>query len=398
MAYLKRDIEKKIVKDLKNEDILIISGPRFIGKTAILKNLAKSVNPAYFINLENRMHVQQLNDSPLNLFKIVPRSNKRVYLFIDEIQYLDEPSFFLQRLQQSYKDKLKIVVSTTDLRDEDFALDQKRYYEIASLSFQEFLRFRKKEELLSFFSYRLESDPFKKQIPVSYRDELDKVFLEYIQYGGYPKVVLTSDVLDKKVLLLEMVNGFLNYEILRLSVRNTTKFYTLFKLLAERVGDFYNLSELAKELDISSPTVENYIQILKQNQYINVLYPFSKNYSKEISKTPKFYFKDLGIRNAILDNFEVISDRWDRENYFENIAFNFLSSKEGIKNFNYWRTQTKKEIDFIVNENLAFAVSFNGGRVNKSKHRTFQKIYPEMKLKFITFKNDIDEAVTVLDL
>ena len=147
--YIKRDIEEKIYKRLDSDEILILKGPGQIGKSSLLKKIIKDIGkkePAYYINLENQLNLEYLNDSPLNLFKIIPSENgKRQYVFIDEIQYLKDPSRFLKVLNDKYKGKLKLIVTMASTfynngRHRDSLMGQKRIYEITPLTFKEFLQ------------------------------------------------------------------------------------------------------------------------------------------------------------------------------------------------------------------------------------------------------------------
>ena len=177
-----------------------------------------------------------------------------------------------------------------------------------------------------------------------------------------------------------------------------SRFFRLMKLLAERVGELLNMSELAQMLGLSSPTIEAYVNLLQRNMKIKTIQPYSRRYTKEISKMTKFYFCDLGIRNAILNNFDNIPDRWDRERYFENIVFNFLRTRDDIKTLHFWRTQSKHEVDFIINEQFAFDARFNGNALSKNKFKTFKKLYPEIDLKFITYDQTAENHLGILEI
>jgi uncharacterized protein len=401
--YIQRDIEEKIQSRLDSEEILILKGPRQIGKSTLLKKLIKDVGrkaSAYYINLENQINLEYLNDSPLNLFKIIPlEKGKKQYVFIDEIQYLKDPSNFLKVLCDSYKNELKLVVSMTSILNGNgnSLMGQNRVYEIGSLSFREFLK-HKNSRILDFFSQEVPQDGSRREIPAIYRDEIDQHFFEYIKYGGYPSVVLEKESAEKERLLEELINSYINLEVQKIGIRDTVKFFRLMKLLAERVGDLLNMSELAQALNVSSPTVESYVRILCDHMKIRIIKPYFSNHSKELNKMSKFYFSDLGIRNAILNNFDNMPDRWDRERYFENIVFNFLCTKDSVKSLHFWRTQNKHEVDFIINEKYALETKFNPGTVNRTKFKAFNKLYPDIDLQFVTYGPKTNGHLSVLDI
>ena len=282
-------------------------------------------------------------------------------------------------------------------RNNNSLMGEKRIFELGPLKFREFLSYKKKS-MLDFFSKETILNGEKRHIPELYKNEIEQYFFEYIKYGGYPSVVLEADPVEKEAILEEMVNSYINFDVRKAGIRDTSRFYRLMKLLAERVGDLLNMSELAQILNVSSPTVESYINLLQENLKIKLVYPYTRNHSKELSKMPKFYFCDLGIRNAILNNFDNLPDRWDRERFFENIVFNILSSKEETKTLHFWRTQNKHEVDFIINESIAFDARFNINNSNRSKSKTFKKLYPDMNLQLITYGNKKNGHIGVLEI
>jgi predicted AAA+ superfamily ATPase len=103
---------------------------------------------------------------------------------------------------------------------------------------------------------------------------------------------------------------------------------------------------------------------------------------------PKIYFYDLGFRNSLLKNFDNINFRIDKWNFLENIYFRKFLFKYGIENINFWRTQNKNEVDFIIEEKKAYEIKFNEKLIKTSKYELFRKNYPDFNLEFLTF-NDL---------
>ena len=152
-----RDITLQAKKYLEDPEILIFIGSRQAGKTTILKQLQdllrKSNKETNFLNLEDPDYLTLLNESPKNLFKIFPLDlNKKNFIFIDEIQYLKNPSNFLKYFYDEYAGRLKILASGSsafylDDKFKDSLAGRKRIFNVFTVSFREFLRFKKEEEL-----------------------------------------------------------------------------------------------------------------------------------------------------------------------------------------------------------------------------------------------------------
>ncbi|MEA3463814.1 MAG: DUF4143 domain-containing protein, partial [Patescibacteria group bacterium] len=119
--------------------------------------------------------------------------------------------------------------------------------------------------------------------------------------------------------------------------------------------------------------------------------PFYSNIRKELTKMPKPYFYDLGLRNLFLNNFDFIDKRADKGAYLENIIFReFLRTAGDINKIKFWRTQDKKEIDFIV-DNKAFEAKFSQRQANKGKYKQFQKFYPDIKFNFLIYSKVLEK-------
>ena len=119
---------------------------------------------------------------------------------------------------------------------------------------------------------------------------------------------------------------------------------------------------------------------------------FSKNLRKEVSKSKKYYFYDLGIRNAIINNFNLLNVRDDIGRLWENYIISERIKKqeyERIQVNNYfWRTYTQKEIDFIEErEGKLFAYEIKWNREKVSFPKDFINIYPNARFEIINREN-----------
>ncbi|MFZ5364585.1 MAG: ATP-binding protein [Patescibacteria group bacterium] len=380
-----RDITIKSLKSLENPEILLFVGARQVGKTTILKqiqgDLVENGKTTNFLNLEDPDYLKLLNDSPKNLLKIFPFNlNERTYLFIDEIQYLKDPSNFLKYYYDEYRDKIKLIVSGSsafyiDNKFKDSLAGRKEIFYVRTLSFREFLRFKNEEELS------------KKDFGGLSLSEIDKIKLfyeEFIIYGGYPRVAL-SPISEKEAVLHELAFSYVKKDILEAGIRKDEIFLKLFKILASGIGGLVNSSELAATLGISKTAVDNYLYTMQKSFHICLLKPFFKNVRKELTKMPKVYFFDLGLRNFLINNFDSFAARSDKGVLLENAVFRQLIENHEEDQIKFWRTSLKNEVDFIVDNKEALEVKANSKHFNAGKYKLFLDNYPEMSFEIVTF-------------
>ncbi len=165
-------------------------------------------------------------------------------------------------------------------------------------------------------------------------------------------------------------------------------FNKLLGQLAVYNGSMLNIDSLANSLRIKRTEVENYLQVLENTFIIKRVYPFYKNYKKEITKTPKIYFLDLGLRNFAMNNFSEPDKRTDTGVLFENFYYLELLKTDmyGLNKINYWRTTNQTEIDFILTTETkqeAIEVKWRQSAPPKS-FATIRKYYPEIKTRVVT--------------
>ncbi len=380
-----RDLTLKLKKQLQSDEILLLVGARQAGKTTILhqiENILKKKNQdCYFLNLEDPEYLSLLNKSPKNLFKIFPFNlRKKTFLLIDEVQYLDNPSNFLKYFYDEYPGKIKIIASGSsafylDKRFKDSLAGRKRIFYVLTLSFKEFLRFKNEKEL---------SQKDFKKLTLSEKEKIIPYWQEYLIYGGYPRVVLAPQE-EKEDILRDIAYSYVKKDIHEANIRQDELFYKLFKILASQIGNLVNASELASTLGISKTAVDNYLYVMQKSFHIRLVSPFFKNVRKEITKMPKIYFLDLGLRNFFLRNFRFYQQREDKGQLLENILFRQLLEKHHFEDIKFWRTIQKNEVDFVVNEELALEVKVQPKKFKKKNYKVFFENYPDIKFSLASF-------------
>ncbi len=390
-----RDIAPKIQKYLSTDEIILLVGARQAGKTTILHQMEDIIKkeeklPCHFLNLEDPDYLTLLNQSPKNLFKIFPfELNPKDFLLIDEVQYLDNPSNFLKYFYDEYKGHLKIIASGSsafylDKKFKDSLAGRKRIFHVFTLSFKEFLRFKGEDDL---------SRKSFKELTLSEQETLNRYYYQYLIYGGYPRVVLAS-LPEKQEVLRDIAYSYIKKDVLEANIRQDEVFYKLFKILASQTGGLVNTSELSTTLDVSKTAIDNYLYVMQKSFHLRLIRPFFTNVRKELTKMPKVFFLDLGLRNFFLKDFRSYETRADKGPLLENAVFRQLLETYDFEEIKFWRTTSGREVDFVVGEKMAFEVKVQVGKFAKKKYQSFLKHYPQKELGVVSLDSKKSPAAS----
>ncbi|MFW5719883.1 MAG: ATP-binding protein [Candidatus Dojkabacteria bacterium] len=371
-------------------DVLIIIGSRQVGKTTLLKNTFPN---AIYVNTETFDYIDILNSR--NIDEIKERflldtrkkrgKNKPTLLIIDEFQRLQDPGLIAKVIHDEIPEIKLIITGSSALEltfeaSESLAGRKKTHY-LFPLTFQEKLvqtRSFNQEQLSHGISFTNKDYP-------DFKGEL----LDSMRYGMYPETLNRPDELEEY--LLEYVNATLLKDIYYLElVRNVSKLEDLLKLLAYQIGNQINVSEISNRLGIARQTVESYLDILTKTYIIFTLKPFTKKRRDEIGKTEKIYFYDLGVRNALINDFSPVEYRQDFGNILENFAISeFMKLNYYYKQrytMYYWRTKWGSEVDLIMEKNntlKAIEIKSRKGTVTSA----FTDVYPQAECHVATLRN-----------
>jgi len=379
-----REIFNRIKKVIERDEFIILVGARQTGKTSLLLLIKefyekKGVEASYF-NLENPEYLKSFNDQPFNIFDLLPKRLTKQIVLIDEIQYLANPSNFLKLLYDERREKIKIIATGSssfyiDRKFKDSLAGRKFIFNVYPLNFGEFLRFNGEAEMAE--------EKSAKRLTAYYQGKLLKLWEQYVIYGGYPKVALVKEEELKRILIEDIGSSYIKKDALEAGIKNTEKYYALIKILAGQTGQLMNSQELANTLNLAHKTVEEYLYIMARSYQLAFIRPFYKNLRKELTKMPKAYFYDLGLRNFFLNDYRALDKRLDKGAYLENLVFTeFLKRGDDLDSIKYWRTQDKKEVDFIVGRE-AYEIKYNAKR-KISDYKMFIKQYPEIKFSMIS--------------
>ena len=363
-----RLLEKQVAKKLKNKKILLILGARQVGKTTLLniiKNKFYSQKKVLYLNCDIEEDKKIVNTASLIELK---KLNKNIdLLIIDEAQRLDNPGLTLKIIYDNLNTKIIVTGSSS------FELKNK---------LSDSLTGRFLDYSLYPFSYK----EVKKEI-----SNIEKTII----YGLYPEVFLIKKNVDKILFLNKIIESYLFKDILSFQrVRNSQALKDLLTALAYQIGSEVNENELSKRLKIDRKTIISYLDILEKSFIIKRLYPYSKNPRREIGRRYKIYFVDLGIRNALIGDFNDFNIRKDNGVIWENfIAIEKIKSLENrgeLKDVFFWRSYNGGEIDLIEKSKTtaklnAFEIKYQNTKISRGASE-FLKEYP-MPINVININN-----------
>jgi predicted AAA+ superfamily ATPase len=354
---VKRKIFSEIIKWLDDDRIIIIKGARRTGKTTLLNQLkeillTKNQNVVIF-SADQEFDNPAFENSKLFykfLIEQYYKPDKKLYVLIDECQYLPNASMFLKTLYDLSQDKFKIIVTGSSilelLKNKEPLTGRKIEFTLERFSFSEYLSFASEYEYSE--TFKIENFKEIKEFYQLYHRDLKQYFIEYINWGGYPEVCTEKNFEKKKVYLKEIVKTYIEKDIAQFfRVENILKFNNLIKLLCYQKAQLLNRSEISNTIGIHLKTLEKYLNLLEGTFIITMLPPYYSNIRKEISKMPKIFINDIGIikyyTNFKFQDFNLIDGL-----LMENFVFTQLKNKN-IDMLFYYRTISKSEIDFILN-------------------------------------------------
>src|SRR3989338_6111720 len=372
MDYINRAINIKEL--LEKGQVLVIYGPRRVGKTTLVSNFLKEYSKPYLSKTGDDIIARTILSSE-DLSRITNLVEGYSLFFIDEAQQIENIGKGLKLIVDSQKEMNVIATgsSSFDLANKigEPLLGRKRTITLYPISVFELLK------------------QLPKSAVFSMRDTL-------LLYGGYPQIVTEKNVSRKIELLQEIVSSALFKDIFELEkVKSPQKILDLVKMLAYQIGQPVSAGSLANDLDIDAKTVERYLDLLEKNFIIFRLGAFSRNLRNTIRFKQKYFFWDVGIRNAIINNFNAISGRDDMGGLWENFCVVERIKRNayiGIEkpNYYFYHSYQNQEIDLIeeMNGYRAFECKWRAGKLSRNKD--WKTEYPENPVLVINKDNFTD--------
>ncbi len=390
--------ELEIDKKYKTEEIIFLKGVRRSGKSTILINHIKNLlnqgitkEKILFVNFEDPRFTPYLSLELLEeiknayLFYLNPKN--KPHIFLDEIQNIPQ---FEKWLLKEYELKTSFLYATGSnsklLSKEIGSTLSGRYLDILvyPLNFKEFLSFKGVNI----------SNEFEL---ISNKLKIERFFEEYINYGGFPKIVLTDDIEIKKAELKSYFDSILLRDIIaRYKLDNFLKLEQLSVLLLSNISNLISINKLKNLLSVSFDTIEKYIEYLQNAFLIYIVKKFDWSLKKQMANPKKVYSIDTGLSKRI--SFEVGKNKGD---LLENIVF--LELKRRFEEIFYYKTKENYEVDFLIKEQekithlIQISYTLNDEKTKKREIRSLIKAKQELncKAKLLILTMDENEKIKI---
>ncbi len=387
---MQRHLDSKIKEHFKKyRQILVLLGSRQAGKTTLIKKIFKEGD--YFL-VDNEPIKKILETYDIETYKTLIRKGARE-IIVDEIHLLENPGRAAKIIYDQMKGIRLIITGSSSFhiknKTGESLAGRKIDYNLFPLTFSEYLNQKGIEKKLNFnIIERIINDAKYSPKDRVYAFDIKNVLEGVLIYGQYPHLINNPN--DEKY-LLNFTDSLIFKDILELNLIENKKLAAdLLRLLAFQMGNLVNYSELASRLNSDQRTVKRYIEIFEQSFILFRIYPYSRKKRNEIVKSPKIFFYDTGLRNALIGDFSGLNSRNDKGALFENFIVSELikqnSYAEKNYKFRYWRTKQGSEMDVVLERvGELFGVEIKYQR--KSANKAFNNRYPKAKIRMITASN-----------
>ncbi len=356
---LHREIQQEIENNLFKKKVVIIYGARQVGKTTLVKEIQKKyLKTSLYLNCDEPDIKRALTDKTSTELKAFFGNNSLI--IIDEAQRVNNIGLTLKLAFDTFPD-IQIIATGSS----SFDLANKVVEPLTG---------RKRE----FFLPPISVSEYVKNSSII---EFNRMLENRMIFGMYPGIIF-GDSREEKKNIEEIARSYLYKDILEIdTIRNPESIEKLLKALALQIGQEVSYNELALTIGIDKKTVEKYIHILEQAFIIFRLKPYYKNARNELTKLRKIYFYDLGVRNALINNFNNFDTRNDTDMLWENFLISKRMKSNNVKGREvssfFWRTITGREIDYVEEEGDSLsAYEIKWTEQNPSIPKTFSDNYP----------------------
>jgi uncharacterized protein len=349
-----RQIFKKLKGEIDTKEITVITGMRRVGKTTALQYLFDLVesNNKVFLDLENPINRKVFEEENYdsvwnNLKQFGITDSQKAYIFLDEAQNLPELSRVAKYLYDHFEVKFFLTGSSSyylrNLFPESLA-GRKVVFELYPLNFAEFLVFKN----ISRVEKNTLSEKSANKNKVSYL-LLEPHYQEYLEFGGFPSVVLEENSDRKRILLSEIFTSYFEKDAKNLAdFQDMSKLRDLILLLVPRVASRIEIQKLASELSVSRDTIYNYLSFLEQTYFISLLPRYSASIDRQAAGSKKLFFCDLGIVSVLG---KVSQGQLFEQSIYQNLR--------GFYDLSYFSKDGGNEIDFILDGRSALEVKLS---------------------------------------
>ncbi len=337
--------------DLRKAHLVV--GPRQAGKSTLVWTLlAESERPVLYVNCEEAAIREWCRSPTLVGADIAERLPEGGVVFFEEAQWLDEAGLLLKGLVDAHLRRCFVVTGSAS-------------FHLLSRTRESLAGRASRHQLWPFTLAEVARETVGLP-PAVARSRVAELLERHLVVGGYPDA-WTSD--NPRTVLDALVGAFLLRDASdRFRVERPDALRTLLRLAAGQVGDLVNLTEWAQILGIAASTVADYLALLEETHVVRRVRPFIGGKRAELTKTPKIYLLDNGLRNALAGGFEPLPARADVGKLLESWIFSELHKRfpfpGGVR---HWRTRNGAEVDFVVEPSpgrlVAFEVKAARGRI-----------------------------------
>ncbi len=371
--YIARpELLNRLTAQLKNKQLIFISGLRRVGKTTLMRMLIdhllkKEIHPGhiFYISLDNYVLREKDLAGIVEKYRQIMhlKHDQFVYLFLDEITFLQDYEMQLKNLYDLGHCKIFASASNTSLlkSKRPYLTGRSRIIEIPPLDFNEFLLFR--------------------GLTVKKSDGhlIDNYFTDFLRTGGIPEYVLTGDV----AYIQELVDDIIYKDIVaQYQLRNPKVLRDFFLLLMERTGKQFSINKIASILDISTERAKLYLEYFSDTYLIHLVERHGKTNERLLSPK-KVYASDLGIRN-------FFTGYRDTGALFENYVY--LKIRRLMPKYLY---EERTEIDFVISDQYLIEVKYRNAEMKENQKKLFNS-HPAKEKFVIRNYRDIEKMLQTI--
>lgn len=356
---IQREIIEEILPWLGTHKIIMLKGARRVGKTIVLQYLEKLLKDrgdrTMFISAEQKRHLPIFSDPKLFLRFLKEQyglgHGTRLYVFIDEFQYIKQSGVFLKELYEVGGNDLELIVAASTTfkvakNTEDFKDIRKVFY-VRRLSFGEYVA--NTSELTYTQRFNLTEEQKIQDFYSLYRHDIEQNLNDYMYWGGYPEVIEEKNSEKKMAILDDIIHNHIEKDISSfLRVENVGAYIQLMGLLSGEVGNLLNHQDISTRLDIHKKTLGKYLDIIHGTFSFSFIPPYFTNTKKELAKMNKVYAQDAGIVSYFLQQTSPAQAAYPSMSRVRNFIFTELRKHGHEQNIFFYRTIAKAEIDFVL--------------------------------------------------
>ncbi len=350
--------------------VLVIYGPRQVGKTSLIKQYLQTTTKKYLLETGDDLTMQSLF-ARQDRDELLSYARGYELIIIDEAQKIPYIGVGLKMLVDHRPDIMIIATGSSS-------------FELAGQIGEPLVGRKKTLTLFPIAQIELAK--------ISNDYELKKDLEMYLIYGEYPEIITATTPEAKRAKLEEIAYSYLLKDILEVDrIKNSKALMDLLKLVAFQVGNEVSLHELGRQLGMNYKTVGRYLDVLEKSFILFRVGGFSRNLRNEITKMNKYYFYDVGIRNALIANFNSLDFRNDKGALWENFMFMERLKKRTYQNIYgntyFWRTWNQQEIDMVEERDgtlYGYEYKWSHHKENAKAPKAWIDAYPGTSFEVIT--------------